>query len=60
MTRTRDVAQLPFVVCDLHRRRLVCQVLGLLGNPTKLLPVLNQLLGQLVGLAGGLGGSVQI
>jgi hypothetical protein len=35
---------------------LVCQVLGLLGNPTMLVPVLNSLLAQLVGLVGGIGG----
>jgi hypothetical protein len=33
---------------------LVCQVLGLVGNPTMLVGVLNQLLAQLVGLGGGL------
>jgi hypothetical protein len=39
---------------------LVCQVLGLLGNPTMLVPVLNQLLAQLVGLVGGIGGGLLI
>jgi hypothetical protein len=34
---------------------LVCQIGGLLGNPTMLVGLLNQLLGQLVGLT-GLGG----
>ena len=37
---------------------LVCQVLGLLGNPTMLVSVLNQLLAQLVGLTGGIGGGL--
>jgi hypothetical protein len=36
---------------------LVCQVLGLLGSPTLLVGVLNQLLAQLVGLS-GLGGGL--
>jgi hypothetical protein len=36
---------------------LVCQVLGLLGSPTLLVGVLNQLLAQLVGLT-GLGGGL--
>jgi hypothetical protein len=36
---------------------LVCQVLSLLGNPTMLVGVLNQLLGQLAGLS-GLGGGL--
>jgi hypothetical protein len=31
---------------------LVCQILGLVGSPTMLVGVLNQLLGQLVGLTG--------
>ena len=39
---------------------LVCQVLSLLGNPTMLVPVLNQLLAQLVGLVGGIGGGLLI
>jgi hypothetical protein len=37
---------------------LVCQVMGLLGNPTMLVGVLNQLLGQLVPLIGGLSGGL--
>jgi hypothetical protein len=37
---------------------LVCQVLGVLGNPTMLVSVLNQLLAQLVGLASGVGGGL--
>jgi len=37
---------------------LVCQVLGVLGNPTSVVGILNQLLPQLVGLIGGLGGGL--
>jgi hypothetical protein len=37
---------------------LVCQILGLLGNPTMVTSLLNQLLAQLVGLTGGLGGGL--
>jgi hypothetical protein len=37
---------------------LVCQVVGLLGNPTLLVGVLNQLLAQVVGLTGGIGGGL--
>ena len=36
---------------------LVCQVVSLIGNPTMLVGVLNQLLGQLAGLS-GLGGGL--
>ena len=37
---------------------LVCQLTGLLGSPTLLVSVLNQLLGQVVGLLGGVSGGL--
>jgi hypothetical protein len=39
---------------------LVCQILGLLGNPTMVTSLLNQLLAQLLPLVGGLTGGLLI